>query len=142
MLGDRGAVRIRKGLREKFRPMTKQSPTWRRVQRRLQRSRTRPKVRRQRSERRQRPVPSSSQTRPSGFSWINVERGFEDYRARNSTGTSLVSSRTHGQPKDEDPVVEGAKAEGRIGRKGEGQTLQCHPTDDPDEARVEGEGED
>jgi hypothetical protein len=37
---------------------------------------------------------------------------------------------------------EGAEAEGRSGREGEGQTLQHHSTDDPDEARIEDEGED
>jgi hypothetical protein len=37
-------------------------------------------------------------------------------------------------------VDEGAEDEGRSGREGERQALQRHPTDNPDEARVEGEG--
>jgi hypothetical protein len=50
MLGVRGTIKIRKGRRVKLRPMTtKQSPTRRRVHMWLQRSRTKPKTRRQRS---------------------------------------------------------------------------------------------
>jgi hypothetical protein len=53
-----------------------------------------------------------------------------------------VSSRTHAQPEEEDPTVEGAKAKGGSDRKREGRALQRYPADDPDEARVEGEEED
>jgi hypothetical protein len=50
MLGVRGTIKIRKGRRVKLRPMTtKRSPTRRRVHMWLQRSRTKPKTRRQRS---------------------------------------------------------------------------------------------
>jgi hypothetical protein len=60
--------------------------------------------------------------------------------APETTGTSLVSCRSHAQAEEEDSAVEGAKAEGGSDRKGEGWALQRHPVDDPDEARVEGEG--
>jgi hypothetical protein len=53
-----------------------------------------------------------------------------------------VSSRTHAQAEEEDLAVEGAKAEGGRGQKGEGQALQRHPAGDLNEARVEDEGED
>jgi hypothetical protein len=42
-----------------------------------------------------------------------------DYHARVSTGTLLVSSRTHTQPEEEDPRDEGTEAEGRSSREGE-----------------------
>jgi hypothetical protein len=50
------------------------------------------------------PVSSSSQTGPSGFSRINTEEGFEEYLTWDSTDSSLVSSRTHAQPEEEDPT--------------------------------------
>jgi hypothetical protein len=40
-----------------------------------------------------------------------MEGDIEDYRARDGTSTPLVSSRTHAQPEEEDPMDEGAKAE-------------------------------
>jgi hypothetical protein len=36
-----------------------------------------------------------------------------DYRARDGTNTSLVSSRTHTQSEEEDPADEGIEADGR-----------------------------
>jgi hypothetical protein len=54
-----------------------------------------------------------SQTGSSGFSRFRIEEGFQDHRAQDDNSTSLVSSRTHVQPEEEDPVDEGAKAEGR-----------------------------
>jgi hypothetical protein len=93
-------------------------------------------------------VPSSSQigqssleTGPSGLPRISVEGGFEDYHARNSIVTSLVSSRTHVKPEEEDPADEGAKDEGRSSQEGERRVLQHYPASDPDEARLEGQGE-
>jgi hypothetical protein len=52
-----------------------------------------------------------------------------------------VSSRPHIQPEEEDPVNESAEDEGRSVRERERQALQQHTTSDPDEARMEGEGE-
>jgi hypothetical protein len=95
--------------------MMKQSTTRRKVQRRLPRSRIRPKAKRQRSKLRQRLVPSSSQTGPSGFSRIRTEEDVEDYYVRNSTNNPLVFSRTHAQLEEEDPVDEGAEVEGGSG---------------------------
>jgi hypothetical protein len=60
------------------------------------------KVRRQISEIRQWPISSNSQTRQSSlvnqtiwFLQDQCRRGFKYYCARNTTVTSLVSSRTH-----------------------------------------------
>jgi hypothetical protein len=56
---------------------------------------------------------SVSQTEPSGFIRTRTEGYIEDYHARDGSSTSLVSSRPHTQPEEEDPVDEGAKVEGR-----------------------------
>jgi hypothetical protein len=53
------------------------------------------------------------QTRPSGFVMIKIEGDAEDYRARGSSGTSLVSSSPHAQSEEEDPMDEDAEDEGR-----------------------------
>jgi hypothetical protein len=92
--------------------MTKRSMAQRKVQRRLLRSRTRPKARRSRLELMQWPISSSSQTRPSSFFRITTEGGFEEYRTRDSTGSSLVSFVTHAQLEEEDPMDEGTEVEG------------------------------
>jgi hypothetical protein len=52
-----------------------------------------------------------------------------------------MSSRTHTQPAEEDPVDEGAEVEGGSGREGERRTLQHYSAYVPDIARVEGKGE-
>jgi hypothetical protein len=44
---------------------------------------------------------------------IKIEGDAEDYRARGSSGTSLVSSRPHAQSEEEDPMDEDAEDEGR-----------------------------
>jgi hypothetical protein len=54
-----------------------------------------------------------SQTEPSGFVRTRTEGYIEDYRARDGSSTSLVSSRPHTQPEEEDPMDEDAKVEGR-----------------------------
>jgi hypothetical protein len=41
------------------------------------------------------------------------EEDFEDHRARDDTNTSLVSSRTHAQPEEEDLADRGVKVKGR-----------------------------
>jgi hypothetical protein len=46
------------------------------------------------------------------------KRGFEDYYAWNTTVTSLVSSRTHVQLEEKDPVVESIEVKGGSGREG------------------------
>jgi hypothetical protein len=61
------------------------------------------------------PVHSGHQTGPSGFSRFRTDGGFEDYRTRDNSSASLVSSRTHAQPEEEDPTDEDAKEEGRSG---------------------------
>jgi hypothetical protein len=78
---------------------------------------------------------------PSGFIGFWIEKCFKDHRTWDSTRTSLVSFRTHVQPEEEDPA-EGTVVEGRSGREGERRALQNHPVGDPDEARMEGVGED
>ncbi len=60
-----------------------------------------------------------SQTGSSNFFRFSTEEDFEDHHAQDGTNTSLVSSRTHAQPEEEDPVDEGTKAKGRSGREGE-----------------------
>jgi hypothetical protein len=52
-----------------------------------------------------------------------------------------VSSRPHTQPEEEDLADEGAKDGGRSGREGERRALQRQTIGDPDETRIEGEGE-
>jgi hypothetical protein len=56
-----------------------------------------------------------SQTRPSSFVRFGTEGCIEDYRARDGSGTSLLSSRPHVQLEEEDPTDEGTKDEGRSG---------------------------
>jgi hypothetical protein len=62
---------------------------------RLQRSRTRPQVKKQISKPR-----------------IGTEEDVEDYCTQDSTSTSLVSSSTHAQQKEEDSVHEGVEVGG------------------------------
>jgi hypothetical protein len=59
------------------------------------------------------------QTGPSGFYGFRAEEGLEDHRAQDGSNTSLVSSRSHTQLKEEDPIDEGAEDEGRGGQEGE-----------------------
>jgi hypothetical protein len=75
--------------------------------------------RRQRSGQKSGPAHDSHQTRQSGFIRLRIEGDVEDYRARDSSSTSLVSSRPHAQPEEEDQMDEGAKDEGRSGQEGE-----------------------
>jgi hypothetical protein len=56
-----------------------------------------------------------SQTGPSSFFIFRTGEAFEDYHARDGSGISLVSSRPHAQPEEEDPVDEGAEVEERSG---------------------------
>jgi hypothetical protein len=46
-----------------------------------------------------------------------TEEDVEDYYTWDNTNTSLVSSRTHAQPKEEDPMNESAEVEGGSGRE-------------------------
>jgi hypothetical protein len=64
------------------------------------------------------PDSSVSKTRPSDFGSLGTEANVEDYRARDSSSSSLVSSRTHAQLGEEDPTYESAKVEGGRGREG------------------------
>jgi hypothetical protein len=64
---DQGVVRVRQGRGVKLRPMVKRSTMWRRARRRLQHSRIRSKVRRQKSVLNQGPVHSSGKTGQSDF---------------------------------------------------------------------------
>jgi hypothetical protein len=59
-----------------------------------------------------------SKTRPSGFGNLRIEAKVEDYHARDSSNSSLVSSRTHASSEEEDPIDEGVEAEGGCGREG------------------------
>jgi hypothetical protein len=59
-----------------------------------------------------------SQTGPSGFCGFKAEEGFDDHHARDSSNTSLVSSRPHSQLEEEDLMDEGIEDEGRGGREG------------------------
>jgi hypothetical protein len=56
-----------------------------------------------------------SQTEPFGFGSFMIEAYVEDYRAWDGFSTSLVSSRPHDQPEEEDPADEGTEDEGRSG---------------------------
>jgi hypothetical protein len=65
------------------------------------------------------PVHGARQTGQSGFlNWIiqflqlQEKEALEYYCARDGSSTSLVSSRPHVQPEEEDPVNEGTKDEG------------------------------
>jgi hypothetical protein len=53
-----------------------------------------------------------SQTRPSSFYSPRPEATVKDYHTRDSSSTSLVSSRSHAQPEEEDPMVEGTEDKG------------------------------
>jgi hypothetical protein len=53
-----------------------------------------------------------------------------------------VFFRTHAQPEEEDPTYEGTEVEGRSGREAKRWALQHYSADDPDEVRMEGEGQD
>jgi hypothetical protein len=61
---------------------------------------------------------SVSQTEPSGFISFRTEEALEYYCTQDGSSTSLVSSRPHAQPEEEDLVDEGAKYEGRNDREG------------------------
>jgi hypothetical protein len=50
-----------------------------------------------------------SPTGQSGFVRSRTEGYIEDYRAQDDSSTSLVSSRPHAQPEEEDPADEGIK---------------------------------
>jgi hypothetical protein len=65
------------------------------------------------------PVSLVSHTGPSGFCSFRTEESLEYYYARDSSDTSLVSSRSHVQSEEEDLVNEGAEDDGRSNRKGE-----------------------
>jgi hypothetical protein len=52
-----------------------------------------------------------SKTGPSGFGSPGIEANVEDYHTRDSSSSSLVSSRTHTQPEEEDPMDESAEDE-------------------------------
>jgi hypothetical protein len=52
-----------------------------------------------------------------------------------------MSSRTHIQPEEEDPMNESIKVEGGCGREGKRQILQHYSAYVPDTARVVGEEE-
>jgi hypothetical protein len=54
-----------------------------------------------------------------GFIRSRAEGYIEDYRTCDGSSTSLVSSRPHVQPEEEDPADEGAEDEGRSSREGE-----------------------
>jgi hypothetical protein len=82
-----------------------------------------------------------SKTRPSSFGSLRTEANVEDYRTRDSSSSSLVSSRTHTQSEEEDPMDESAKVEGGRGLEGKSGRLQHYSAYVPDKARVEGEGE-
>jgi hypothetical protein len=60
-----------------------------------------------------------SQIGPSSFFSFRTGEAFEDYRARDGSDTSLVSSKPHAQLEEEYQVDQGADAEGRSGQKGE-----------------------
>jgi hypothetical protein len=60
-----------------------------------------------------------SQTKPSGFFSFRTEEALKYYCVRDGSSTSLVSSRPHAQPEEEDPIDEGTKDEGRSDREGE-----------------------
>jgi hypothetical protein len=73
---------------------------------------------------------------------FRTKEDLEDHRTRDDTSASLLSTRTHTQPEEEDLTDEGAEAEKRSGREGKRRVHQCYLAYDPDEARVKGEGED
>jgi hypothetical protein len=56
---------------------------------------------------------SVSQTGTSSFFSFRTKESLKYYYARDGSGTTLVSSKPHIQPKEEDLVDEGAKDDGR-----------------------------
>jgi hypothetical protein len=58
------------------------------------------------------------QTGPSDFIRSRTERYIEDYRTRDGSNTSLVSSRPYVQSEEEDLADEGTEDEGRINQEG------------------------
>jgi hypothetical protein len=59
-----------------------------------------------------------SQTRPTDFFSFRIEEALEYYCAQDGSNASLVSSRPHAQPEEEDPAAECAEDEGRSSREG------------------------
>jgi hypothetical protein len=57
-----------------------------------------------------------SQTEPSSFFSFRTEEALEYYDAWDYFSNSLVSSKPHTQPEEEDSVDEGAEDEGRSDR--------------------------
>jgi hypothetical protein len=49
-----------------------------------------------------------SKTGPSSFSSLGIGANIEDYHAQGSSSSSLVSSMTHAQLEEEDPMDESA----------------------------------
>jgi hypothetical protein len=62
---------------------------------------------------------SVSQTGPSGFCSFRIEDALKYHCTWDSSGTSLVPSRPHTQPAEEDLADEDTKVEGRSDQKGE-----------------------
>jgi hypothetical protein len=89
-----------------------------------QQSRIGSRRRRQRPRQRLGLAHSDHQTGPSSFFSFRTEEAFEDYRAQDGSGTSLVSSRPHAQLEEEDPADEGANDEGRGSQEGERRALK------------------
>jgi hypothetical protein len=58
-----------------------------------------------------------SQIGPFSFSGFKTKEDVENHCARDGTTTPLVSSRTHAQPEEEDPVDAGAKAAEEVTEK-------------------------
>jgi hypothetical protein len=65
-------------------------------------------------------IPNSpvSKTRPSNFDSLGTEANIEDYHAWDSSSSSLVSSRTHPQAEEEDPMDKSTEVEVGRGREG------------------------
>jgi hypothetical protein len=56
-----------------------------------------------------------SKNGPSGFGSLGIEANVDDYHARDDSSSSLVSSRTHAQLEEEDPMDESTEVEGECG---------------------------
>jgi hypothetical protein len=80
-----------------------------------------------------------SKTGPFGFYRPRLEATVEDYCARDSSSSLFVSSRTHAQPKEEDPMNESTEVERGRGQEGKRWTLQHYSACVPDEEKMEGE---
>jgi hypothetical protein len=68
----------------------------------------------------------------------------DEWRVKENTdipAPTLVSSKTHAQPDEKDPMDESVEVEGGCGREGKRRALQHYSTYVPDKARVEGERE-